>query len=205
MHFLLNNVQWMTFNVILGVIAIVFGWLMLKVKNPLLKFILAIWWILFLPNTIYLVTDVMHVSPGFYSVNGTLEQFILIFQYAVLVFLGVVTFIIAVYPLEEIMLHIKHTNHKATAFFITFLFNFVIAFGVVVGRVQRTNSWEVITDPIKVLKDFINVLNSLDLISLVILFGILNNFLYFTLKRPVMHFSRHLVRLLLQKYLNPPK
>ena len=88
--------------------------------------------------------------------------------------------------------------------FITFMFNFLVALGVVVGRVQRTNSWEAVTDPIKVLKDFINVLNSPDLISLVILFGILNNFLYFTLKRPVMHYSRFLVRTFLQKYVNTP-
>ncbi len=181
MDLLFHNVTWMTLNSLLGIIAVLFGWAALKAKSHLLQGAYGLLWLLFIPNTIYMLTDLIHFPTQLLQLEGV-EILILIVQYALLTFMAFLTFLLGLYPFEKFLTKYfkKRNDYVWVVLVVT---NFVIAFGIVIGRVQRTNSWEVFTKIDKVIQDSINVFYSLELILLVIFFGILNNLVYYVLRR----------------------
>lgn len=201
MNLIFHNLIWMTGNILLAVLAVVFGWLSLKTESPFLKLIFGILWLLFIPNTIYILTDLIHVSKQLSLLSESSIQAILISQYALLALLGLWTFILGLYPFEKFVKGIKLFRQKASYYALIIITNFVVAFGVVIGRIQRTYSWEVFTNPIKVAGDISNVLRSSELIMLVIFFGMMGNLLYFSIKTYALRItSGILTTLLLYKH-----
>ncbi len=184
MDILNYNAFWMTLNVSLALIAVVFGWLMYLTKNSLIKILLFGFWLLFIPNTIYILTDVMHIPKQLSALPGIIEKLLLLFQYTLLLIIAVMSFVIALYPLEKLIILHKSTRKYAPV--LIFLVNFIIAFGVVMGRMQRTNSWEVFTNLQKVIYDTIYVLTSTQQLLFVLFFGVLGNVLYFLLRKKVL-------------------
>lgn len=178
MPIIIFNIAWMTYNIFLALIPVAFGWLLLRTKYTYLKLIAGIIWFLFLPNTIYISTDLIHMFEQLRKVNFGLKLF-LPFQYTLLVVIGFVTFILAFYPIEKILrnVKIKHLREQATLVMIGL--NFLIGFAMVLGRVERINSWDVITATDKVVEASLQVLQSFELTFLVILFGLFTNFFYF--------------------------
>lgn len=183
MELFLANAKWMMENVLLGMIAVVFGWTFLKTKSSYQRAIFAFLWLLFIPNTIYMLTDIIHIPRQLALVEG-IGKIFLISQYAILILAAFVTFVLGLYPIERMLVK-KYKNETGRVWNILFVINFVIAFGMVIGRVQRTNSWEVFTNLAKVIQDGINIIKSQELIFLVFFFGILNNLIYFLLRRLV--------------------
>lgn len=177
MSLLEDNIYWMTYNISLAVIAVVCGWLALKVKRPTFKLPLLILWLLYIPNTLYLLSDSIHFSQQLSKIQDA-DKISLVIQYSVLMLFGVISFASGVYPIEKL---IKKTLAVV-------ILQFVIAFGIVMGRVERTHSWEVFTNPIKVLNDALSVLTSLELMTFVIVTGIVANIIYFSLKLILIHY-----------------
>ncbi len=180
MDVLFDNSIWMLFNIWLAVLGVVYGWLFLFTKNPLLKIFSFVLWLLFIPNTIYLLTDLTHFFEQIQNVSG-IPQFILILQYIIITIIGVVTFILALYPFEKVITSKKVIGKKHDVFFIVAI-NFLISFGVILGRIQRTNSWEAFTNTQKTLHDMLQVLRSTELMVFVFIFGIFCNILYFSFR-----------------------
>ncbi len=174
------NLYWMAYNISLAVIAVVCGWLALKVKRTAYRLPLLILWLLYIPNTLYLLSDSIHFSQQLSKIQDA-DKISLITQYVVLMLFGVISFVAGVYPIEKL---IKKTHAVV-------MLQFVIAFGIVMGRVERTHSWEVFIDPIKVLQDAITVLTSIELMFFVFVTGVFSNLIYFLLK-PL--FLRYVVR-----------
>lgn len=181
MYLLLDNVGWMSANISLGIAAVLFGWFAFKTKSPALKIIFYFLWLLFVPNTTYMLTDIIHFQKQFLLLGG-FNKAILILQYIFLILAAFVTFLFAMYPFEKTLTKIYRKN-TSLIWLLLFITNFVVAFGLVIGRIQRTNSWEVFTNLAKVIKDSINVLTSVELVILVVFFGIFNNLIYFLLRR----------------------
>ncbi|MBI2430519.1 MAG: DUF1361 domain-containing protein [Candidatus Levybacteria bacterium] len=186
MNILFYNTFWITGNISLGIIAVVLGWLTLKVKSPMKKAVFGFLWLLFIPNTIYMLTDIIHFQNQFLSVEGS-DKIILVLQYNIIILAGFATFLFGLYPIEKILL--KRYKKRKYVRRIIVMTNFVIAFGLVIGRIQRTNSWEVFTNFAKVLQDSINVLTSIELMMLVLFFGIFNNLIYFLLRQLVRRYG----------------
>ncbi len=170
MHQVLFNIPWMSFNVFLALIPVVLSYPLLKnpvrLKNAPILFL----WFLFLPNSIYLLSDLEHFMNQLLSA-GTLETILLSFQYSILVGLGILTYFLSLLPIEwfmrtkNVQLNLKVGTYTALSF--------VMAFGVVLGKVQRTHSWYVVTNPMRVVLDAWNTLTTPDLILLTIVLGIL--------------------------------
>jgi uncharacterized membrane protein len=68
--------------------------------------------------------------------------------------------------------------------------NSLIGYGMVLGRVLRVNSWQVITAPSEVLRATVEVFTSFNLILLTILFALFVNFFYFLFRGSVKKFFR---------------
>ena len=183
MPILIYNSDWMIYNCWLAIIAVVLGILALKSKWRVLKVFFGFFWLLFLPNTIYIFTDLEHLIYQWYHVSPSI-RILLSLQYLIFEIIGTVTFFIAFTPFERILHTVHFFKHKETIAII--IFNFLVAFGMVLGRVERINSWEVITQPQKVAISAMNVFLSFDLFGLMILFGLFCNFIYFLFRKKVL-------------------
>lgn len=192
MHLIMFNFSWMSFNILLSIIPIVFGILMVKFRNLIVRYTFAIGWILFLPNTIYLFTDIINLMKQWVMADPSL-RFVLFFQYVILEFFGFVTFILAIHPLEKYILAKKFDKERIQLLIV--ILNFAVALGITLGRVERLNSWDVVSSPGSVMRSTIHIFSSLELIGLTVLFALFINFFYFLFKKPVVRcFSIYLNR-----------
>lgn len=179
-----NNISWMAYNISLAVIPVLLGWTGYYLKNRILKLVTLFAWILFVPNTIYMLTDLIHLIEQLGDYNFTTDLFLL-FEYFLLFLISFLTFIFSLYPIERIIKKDRHLKKIANVNFYLIIINFSIGFAIVLGRVNRLNSWDVIFDKKNVYVSVISALNSPDMIGLTILFGLLANFLYFLFKQNI--------------------
>jgi uncharacterized membrane protein len=63
MNVLFDNMSMIGWNSFLSLIPIFCGWLMLKTRPKFLQVILALLWFFFLPNTLYILTDLRYLPP----------------------------------------------------------------------------------------------------------------------------------------------
>lgn len=190
MSLLIFNFFWMTFNIILALIAVVLGQIGLKIKNKIHKSFVFIVWLVFLPNTIYLFTDLINLIHQWGTLNFY-QTIVLIIQYGILEVFGFVTFVLALYPFEKSLRLLKINKQRIDLYLIAL--NLLVAFGITLGRVERINSWDVLEHPLKVFFASIHILSSFDLLGLTVLFAAFSNLSYFLLRKPVMkYFSTYL-------------
>ena len=185
------NVEWMSFNSMLAFLAVLLGYFFLQAKPKALKIFFGLLWLVFLPNTIYLFTDLKHILYQWNQVD-MFEKSLILIQYMILEFVGLVTFILAFHPFEKMLEKFAPLKRKRVALLIAF--NFLVAFGLVLGRVERINSWEIVTQPMHVLGAAWHILSSLDLVGLTILFGLFCNFVYFLFHESIMEDTKRVVR-----------
>ncbi|HSW88470.1 MAG TPA: DUF1361 domain-containing protein [Candidatus Saccharimonadales bacterium] len=181
MHLILFNIQWMSFNVFLAVIAVIFGWLMVKTPSKFLKIFYGSIWFVFLPNTIYLLTDIGHFFVAWPRVPLS-DKGIFISEYAILMIIGAISFILGLYPIEQFFRKTKNKRKQIKKDIFIYGTNFLIGFGLVLGRIERVNSWDVLTNTSAVVYKSLHTITSIQLSLLVIFFGLLSNLVYFTLR-----------------------
>lgn len=182
MEIFLNNFNYLSFNSLLALVAVIFGWLMLKPYVKLVRIFCGFVWFVFLPNTIYILTDITHLFEDWSKVN-ILFKFILIIQYSLFSIFGIISFVLSVYFLQKILegksANWKIEKMKPTTFIAIFILNFMAGFAVIMGGIQRTNSWHILTNPSKVIEDVLNVIYSGEMLLLAGGIGILANIIYF--------------------------
>lgn len=176
----LFNLEWMIPNAALASLAVVFALGYLYVRPLLLKIPLFILWFLFLPNTIYLLTDIEYL-PKQIMQSESLDHLIIFSQYVILLVIGVLTYFGGLLPLKSIFkqLKVKKQNQQLAVF----VLNFAVGFAVILGKVERTHSWYVFTQPLRVVEDVFSVLTTPFLLICVIGFSVLFNVVYFSFYR----------------------
>jgi uncharacterized membrane protein len=185
------NLDWMSFNLSLALIPVILAWLAYYIKNKLLKIFLLIIWLMFIPNTIYIVTDILHLINQADNV-GIFGTIILYIQYFIFLSLGLLAYVLSLYPIEKILKkHYKKQKEKINILLITI--NFLIGFGIVLGRVHRLNSWDLILELQKVFDAIKEIAFSPNMILLAILFGLLSNFVYFLFKEKTIKIIARLI------------
>ena len=182
MMILLNNVSWMGWNVFLALIPPIFGWLLLIMRQKVLKGAFALIWFFFLPNTLYLITDLPHIFWQWYRMHHV-GQIALALQYLTLVLIGLVTFLLALYPVEKALLRASWLKKKSLVPLFIIVTNFFIGLGIVLGRVQRINSWDIVVDIPKVIVASVSIFTSLELFLFVVFFGVFVNVYYFVCRK----------------------
>lgn len=185
MYPLVWNLGWMSWNTFLSVIGVWFGYRATQAVSTKFKLIWAALWLLFMPNTIYILTDIKHLVVQWYQVYG-IARALLSIQYLVFISAGVAAYVLGVRLYEShltslIAMHLNHDAryHRYLSYSIVIL-NFALAYGLVMGRILRTNSWHVVTQPLRVMQDAIAVGTSASLMMLVIAFWFIANGIYFT-------------------------
>ncbi|AYZ37242.1 DUF1361 domain-containing protein [Chryseobacterium indologenes] len=149
-----------------------------KIKSKTSLVLIIIVWILFFPNSPYILTDLFHLKmrdsiPVWYDL-------IVILSYA---WTGLICGFISLHDIEKLL---SENGKKRMVTGIVVLFLFMSSFGVYLGRFLRWNSWDVFNDPSGLLGDiiirFINPTEYSGTWGLTFLMGIMLNCMYFTFK-----------------------
>ncbi len=113
-------------------------------KNKWIKYFLLAAWLLFFPNALYIITDLMHLGEG--DSNAPLWfDAILLFTSSVT---GLIMAFISLYYVEQYLrknVKAKHVNKLVVAVL------FLGSFGVYLGRFLRWNSWDILANPVSLL------------------------------------------------------
>ncbi|MDR1795625.1 MAG: DUF1361 domain-containing protein [Erysipelotrichaceae bacterium] len=160
--------RFMIWNVFLAMAALDLSVLFVFLKNrkaPLLL-LLAIFgvWLLFYPNTFYMITDLMHMDWIALHIDLRILRHLALFLILVAgVFLGVRLGICSVH-LMKFGLFSTPVTREAFVLGLSAL----SSVGIYLGRFLRFNSWDLFTNPILVLQSCLEVIN---LSFLVFVFG----------------------------------
>ncbi|SMO94951.1 Uncharacterized membrane protein [Chryseobacterium rhizoplanae] len=149
-----------------------------NIKSKISLIFIIIVWILFFPNSPYILTDLFHLRarnsvPIWYDL-------IVILSYA---WTGLICGFISLNDIEKSLSEYGKRN-GINAVIIFFLF--MSSFGVYLGRFLRWNSWDVLNNPFGLFSDivvrFIYPLEYTKTWGVTVLMGIMLNFMYFTFK-----------------------
>jgi len=120
--------------------------------NKLFLFVFFIIWLLFLPNSFYVITDLVHLRHS--SLNLVWFDSIMLFSF---ITTSLTAGYYSVFEFRKVFL--KFFSPKKTNFLIIIIF-FLCGFGIYLGRFLRWNSWDIINNPKTLFTDIvIRVLN----------------------------------------------
>jgi uncharacterized membrane protein len=137
-------------NLVLAAVPALFAWwLVLRVRKfGWLKWqqaVLTVLWVVFLPNSFYIITDLVHLRPNyeasiFYDIS-LLSSF---------VFMGLIFGYVSVYQVHQ---ELRKRMTEAQAYGLITLLFMAISFAVFLGRYTRWNTWDIILRPAGLLFD----------------------------------------------------
>lgn len=187
------NVSWMIWNTILAVLPVGFAYLYFKTDHGFYKIVLAVLWLLFFPNALYIVSDMEHIIWQ-WPLASFGERLLLLVQYLHLEVIGLLAYLCGMYAFEKELRHRLKKRHRKFVSTSIIALNFIIGFAIVMGKVERVNSWDVFSATDAVIRAAVNVLQSDELTLVSICFGLFGNFFYFLFRDPVIRFLRSLLR-----------
>jgi uncharacterized membrane protein len=172
LYFLLFNVFMMGWNVFLSVVPIILARALQKTKSRNVQITLFPLWLVFLPNTLYMITDVIHIfNPRFSQM--TIPFWILGIGLYIFIFaLAVFTFILSIKPVlykYRTFINSLSPSYRIVLFSV---FSMMIGFAISMGRFQRTNTWYILTQPMRVMRDVIDSLTDPTVLFIALFYSI---------------------------------
>lgn len=153
---IVENITWLVWNLSLAAVSVFAAYYLNKTKHEGLRIFLAVVWLLFIPNTLYMLTDVIHVVGQFGTVNKFVDVFLFLW-YTVMITLGIACY---AWSFEWVMQYLNtyaKLRHQ-TIYVMGTIVNILIGIGIAMGRFARTNSWYVVTQPARVVYDIFSIL-----------------------------------------------
>jgi uncharacterized membrane protein len=145
-----GNAFWMGWNLFLALVPLVIGVVVFRARRHT-----AVWWLgaaaflAFLPNAPYVLTDVIHMPTDLRSHPSGVVRLSVLFQYAVFAAGGLVAYALALRSVVRHLLRAGWSKERIAVVEITL--HALSAAGVYLGRVDRLNSWYVLTQPAEVI------------------------------------------------------
>ena len=157
------------------------------IQNKIKLIIALAAWLLFIPNSFYIITDLFH----FTNIRSAPKWFdlLLIFSFA---WNGILCGIISLRRVEIIMMELL--RRKSFSILVVFAVMWLSSFGVYIGRYLRFNSWDVVTDPFSLAGEIFNMIihpfHNLYPWGMTLCYSIFMTFLYFTVKKMSESFAK---------------
>ncbi|MES2763113.1 MAG: DUF1361 domain-containing protein [Bacteroidota bacterium] len=140
---------------------------------------LLIMWLLFLPNSPYILTDLFHLKPR--------DPFPLWFDLVLLLSFALIGMIVFMKSLKDMFgILQKYASPFYMAIITPFVF-WLISFGLYLGRYLRFNSWNVVNHPFQVVRQSFGILLEKDTIGFTCIFSVFMWFLYYI----IMHINQN--------------
>ena len=136
----------------------------------------ALIWLVFFPNAPYIMTDFQHLIYSFGDVPIWYDV-ILLFWFS---WTGLLLGIVSLYQMQEI---VKNAFGSFLGWVLVLSVSILSSIGVYIGRFLRWNSWDILHDPIGIIRDAWQLLRELNLgaIGFSALFTVFFLFVYLTL------------------------
>ena len=134
-------------NLFLAAIPLGISNLLGQTKGKSIQWLLFIAWLLFFPNALYLVTDLVHLTDR-HPVPFWFDMF--------LVFSAAINGLIMAYAsLQQVELFLRTKFNEQKMGFVLSCCFFLGSFGVYIGRFLRWNSWDVLLDPFGLMSEIV--------------------------------------------------
>lgn len=150
-----------------------------KLQNSRLTLIvLLVSWLLFFPNAPYILTDLFHLRLQ--SSIPIWFDLILILSFA---WTGLLFGFLSLWDIEKILQNFMKRTH---VIIVSIGLLFIGSFGIYVGRFLRWNSWDILTEPFKIMYDisdrFLNPFEHPRTWGMTIFMGIFLNIIYLSFR-----------------------
>lgn len=137
-------------NLFLGILPLGFAWWFSRrvAKTRLSDWrnvVLAVLWLGFLPNSFYLVTDLIHIRP-----RGDISILYDVVMLVSFVWVGFLAGFLSVYLMHRVALRRFKANQAHGMVALVFL---LCSFAIYLGRYLRWNTWDIIFNPFSLLFD----------------------------------------------------
>lgn len=143
--------NWMVWNLFLALIPLVLSALLFRAASTRS----AIWWtalfafVAFLPNAPYVLTDLIHLVSEIQSNDSLLfNTLVLLPKYALFVLIGFEAYVLALINLGY---YLNQQGLERFVLQIELMLHGLSAIGVYLGRIERFNSWDLMTNPRQVI------------------------------------------------------
>jgi len=174
-------------NLFLTIIPFGICFILVKLKsknnyNSIIKIVLGsflgVLWLIFIPNTAYIITDIRHIMdycPRNYDRVCLENSWMIVFFF----FYGLIGWLTFVYALNQMKNAISKfkTGNLGKIFIIAVIP--IIAIGVMLGLINRANSWEIFLQPVKITEDALYYFSQLKYFKNWVIFTIFFYLLYF--------------------------
>jgi uncharacterized membrane protein len=131
-------------------------------------------WLLFLPNSFYLLTDFIHLSQS--------SNHLVWFDLVVFSSYALIGFTIGIVSLIEFENIIRNYTSSLITNLIMPSICFLCGIGIYLGRILRYNSWDILSNPIELVSDILTSLLSIHALLFSFYFGVYI-YLFYSLKK----------------------
>jgi uncharacterized membrane protein len=179
---------WLIWNLFLAYVPyLLSSWLTLRRPKPAKQsdrwqlLILSLTWLLFIPNSFYILTDLFHLIDCHNPLVPTWFDLSLIFSFA---WNGLLLGVLSVRQMEKLAYPIIGARWRNVFVYVVMALS---ALGVYAGRVLRFNSWDILTKPFQLTMDMgylvVHPLRSQQAWGMIACYTILLSFIYQMLKK----------------------
>jgi uncharacterized membrane protein len=174
-------------NLFLGYLPILFAWLFAKrtQKTRLMEWqnlVLAFLWLGFLPNSFYLITDIIHLR-----VTGDVSLLFDVVMMLSFVWSGLLAGFLSLYMMHKVALA-KFSRRNANGLVAIVLL--LCSFAIYLGRYLRWNTWDILLNPFSLVFDvsdrFINPSDHPQAFTTTLVFFVLLSSMYWSLYQIVL-------------------
>lgn len=146
-----GNYYYLITNLILAWIPLLFSYLLIKVLHKYdwenwRAVILTIFWLVFLPNSFYMITDFIHIQ----DVQSSHAVYFAV-TFCSVIFNALTVGFVSLYLVHQELKKYLNSIYSNCLIMAVLL---ICSLGVYMGRDLRWNSWDVITNPTGILLDF---------------------------------------------------
>lgn len=131
-----THFDFLMWNVFLALLPLDFALLVIVSRLKISQLVFSVLWLLFFPNTMYMITDFIHLQ----YISTALDVRYQYFNYSVLaagIFIGV---FLGILSLEIMMRHFLKNRRGLVALFTLGVVSWISSFGIYLGRFLRLNS-----------------------------------------------------------------
>ena len=148
-------------------------------KNKMKLVAVLFLWLLFIPNSFYILTDLFHLNK--FDTAPKWFDLLLIFSFA---WNGIMLGIVSIRKTEIIL---EIITGRSFSLFIVFTVMWLNAFGIYIGRYLRFNSWDIVSQPSSLFKEMFEVLfhplrNKMEW-GMIAVYAVFMTVLYITIKK----------------------